>query len=97
MHTILFVDDEPNSTIALRMLLEAKGFRCVSLTDMTNALQFLEKERVSVVVSDIMMPSGESFPEIDSSETGFHFVYKVRQKFPEIGEPLAKVFLELTF
>ena len=33
MHTILFVDDEPSSTQALRMLLEARGFRCVSRTD----------------------------------------------------------------
>lgn len=85
MRTILFVDDEPNSTLALRMLLEAKGFRCVSLTNMTEALEFLEQEKVSALVSDIMMPSGDSFPEIDSSETGFHFVYKVRGQFPNIG------------
>ncbi|MCK9374754.1 MAG: response regulator [Syntrophobacterales bacterium] len=85
MRTILFVDDEPNLTLALRMLLEAKGFRCVSLTNMTEALDFLKKENVSALVSDIMMPSGDSFPEIDSSETGFHFVYKVREQFPNIG------------
>lgn len=85
MRTILFVDDEPNSTLALRMLLESKGFRCVSLTNMTDGLKFLEKENVSALVSDIMMPSGDSFPEIDSSETGFHFVYKVRKLFPNIG------------
>lgn len=85
MRTILFVDDEPNSTLALRMLLEVKGFRCISLTNMTEALEFLKKENVSALVSDIMMPSGDSFPEIHSSETGFHFVYKVREQFPNIG------------
>jgi|SRR5581483_11579991 len=85
MHTILFVDDEPRSTEALRMLLEAKGFRCVSLTDMTSGFAFLEREKVSVLVSDIMMPSGDAFPEIDSSETGFHFVAKVRAKFPDVS------------
>ncbi len=84
MHTILFVDDEPNSTQALRMLLEAKGFRCVSLSDMTSALEFLRREEVSVVVTDIMMPSGEKYPDIDSSETGFHFVTMVRTQFPDI-------------
>ena len=85
MRTILFVDDEPSSTLAVRMLLETKGFRCVTLTNMTEALQFLEKENVSALVSDIMMPSGDAFPDIDSSETGFHFVAKVRQQFPHIG------------
>lgn len=85
MRTILFVDDEPISTLGLRMILEAKGFRCVSLTNMTEALQFIQKEKVLVLVSDIMMPSGDSFPDIDSSETGFHFVNMVRQRFPDIG------------
>jgi hypothetical protein len=32
-----------------------------------------------------MMPSGDSFPDIDSSETGFHFANMVRQRFPDIG------------
>lgn len=85
MHTILFVDDEPVSTQALRMVLEAKGFRCVSLTDMTSAMDFLDQERVSALVSDVMMPSGEAFLEIDSSETGFHFVSEVRRRFPDVG------------
>ena len=85
MHTILFVDDEPVSTQALRMVLEAKGFRCVSLTDMTSAMDFLDQERVSALVSDVMMPSGEAFSEIDSSETGFHFVSEVRRRFPVVG------------
>jgi CheY-like chemotaxis protein len=84
MHTILFVDDEPVSTEPLRLLLSAKGFDCVSLTDMSAAMEFLREWEVSVLVSDIMMPSGEEFPEIDSSETGFHFVSMVREQFPEI-------------
>lgn len=85
MKTILFVDDEPSSTQALRMVLEGRGFRCVALTDMTEALHFLGREKVSVLVSDIMMPSGEEYPEIDSSETGLYFVKKVRQQFPDIA------------
>lgn len=84
MHTILFVDDEPISTEPLRLLLEAKGFDCVSRTDMSEAMEFLRKWEVSVLVSDIMLPSGKDFPEIDSSETGFHFVSIVRKEFPEI-------------
>jgi CheY-like chemotaxis protein len=84
MHTILFVDDEPFSTEPLRLLLDAKGFDCVSRTDMSAAMDFIREWEISVLVSDIMMPSGESFPEIDSSETGFHLISMVRSKFPDI-------------
>lgn len=85
MPRILFVDDEPASTEPLRVLMEARGFQCDCLTDMSSAMQFLSQHAVSVIVSDIMMPSGELFPEIDSSETGFHFVSMVRRDFPRIG------------
>jgi len=84
MHTILFVDDEPVSTEPLRLLLEAKGFDCVSRTNMSEAMEFIREWEVSVLVSDIMMPSGNAFPEIDSSETGFHFVSMVRDAFPDV-------------
>lgn len=84
-HTILFVDDEPVSTAPLRLLMEAKGFSVVSRTDMSSAMEFLRSNRVSVLVTDIMMPSGDQFPGIDSSETGFHFVFKVRDEFPDVS------------
>ena len=85
MHTILFVDDEPDTTYPLRLLVEAKGFRCDCITNMTDAVDFIKKNKVSVIVSDIMMPSGSEYPEIDSSETGFHFVELVRREYPDIG------------
>ncbi len=47
-------------------------------------MQYLDEHEVSVLVSDIMMPSGEDFPGIDSSETGFHFVSMVRDEFPDV-------------
>ena len=78
-HTILFADDEPNFTDALRAKLEALGFTCVITRDMTETLRFLSTgTHVSVLVTDIMMPSGSDFPDIDSSEAGFHLVRKVR-------------------
>ncbi len=83
MYTLLFVDDEPSSTYPLRLLMESKGFRCECLTNMTDAVKYLQKNKVSVLVSDIMMPSGDEFPEIDSSITGYRFVAKVRREFPD--------------
>lgn len=85
MRTILFVDDEPASIQVLRMLLEARDYECVCRRDMTSALNYLRSNKVSVLVSDIMMPTGPDFPEIDSSEAGFHLVSMVRKEFPLLG------------
>jgi CheY-like chemotaxis protein len=82
---ILFVDDEPIQTQALRFSLEEMGYSCVSLTDMTVAWNYLNKNEVEVVVSDIMMSGGEKFSNIDSSETGIHFVNLLRNEKPKIS------------
>jgi DNA-binding NarL/FixJ family response regulator len=50
---------------------------------MTSALRYMETEPISVLVTDIMMPAGDEFPSVDSAETGFVFVAKVRRKFPK--------------
>ena len=84
-YTILFVDDEPGLSAPLRMLLEARGYACVSKADMTEGWQFLQQNTVNVLVTDIMMPTGDAFPEVDSSSAGFHFVRKVREAFPSVA------------
>jgi len=83
MKTILFVDDEPWFHESLRFALESKGFTCLSASDMTSALEILETRDVAVVVTDIMMPAGAKFPDIDSQETGFHFIKKMRAERPQ--------------
>lgn len=84
-HTILFVDDEPMLADALIAKLESKGFNCIALNNMTDGLNYIKNHNVSLLVTDIMMPAGKDFPNIDSSETGFHFVEKIRKEFPEIS------------
>ncbi len=54
-------------------------------TDMTTALDILDTHEVAVVVTDIMMPAGTKFPQIDSQETGFHFIQKLRSERPQIA------------
>lgn len=82
---ILFVDDEPWINEALRAVLESRGFNCISKSDMSSGWRYLEKNDVAVLVTDIMMPAGDLFPGIDSSDTGFHFVGKVKDKWPAIA------------
>lgn len=85
MKTILFVDDEPWFHESLRYKLESKGFECISVTDMTDALEIMRTRQVAAVVTDIMMPAGKDFPQIDSQETGFHLIKKLRTDWPQTG------------
>lgn len=85
MKTILFVDDEPWFHESLRFTLESKGYECLYATDMTTALEMVETHAVAVVVTDIMMPAGPKFPQIDSQETGFYLIDKLRSERPQIA------------
>jgi DNA-binding response OmpR family regulator len=80
----LLIDDEPWFAEALRVALEADGFDCVAVTDMSAGLRYLDNNDVSVVVTDIMLPPGPDYSTIKSSETGFHLVRMVRQRWPDL-------------
>jgi CheY-like chemotaxis protein len=84
-HTILFADDEPWLSDALRLSLESREYQCISTTSATEAWQVLEEQPVDVLVTDIMMPGGDMFPDVDSSEAGFHFVRRIRQRWPRLS------------
>lgn len=79
---ILFADDEPWLSDALRLSLESRGYECISKRTATDAWQVLEKGNIDVVVTDIMMPGGDLFAEVNSEETGFEFIRKIRQRWP---------------
>lgn len=81
--TILFVDDEPWFHESLRYALEAKGFECLSATDMSEAIRTMGSREIAVVVTDIMMPAGADFSDIDSQEAGFHLINRLRKSWPE--------------
>ena len=83
-YTILFVDDEPWNTQALRLSLEARDYNCISCTNMSDAWEILQGSKVDVVVTDIMMPGGDTFPDVDSSAAGFYFVKLIREKLPRL-------------
>lgn len=83
--TILFVDDEPWLQEALIESLLADGFDCISTSDMTEAWGYLKQGEVSVLVSDIMMPPGDSFSDVDSSGAGFSLVDKVCEEYPNVS------------
>ncbi len=56
MFHILVVDDDKNARLYIRTLLETNGYVVSSAEDGEKALEVLEKNKVDLVVLDIMMP-----------------------------------------
>ena len=54
--SILIVDDEENTRIGLSKLLVQEGYQVSCVSNGQEALNFLDKERVHLVISDINMP-----------------------------------------
>ena len=70
--SILFVDDEPNVTDALRRALRAEPLDLLSATSAEEALRILNGRAVDVVVSDEQMPG----------MAGSAFLGLVRRRYP---------------
>lgn len=59
--TILAVDDNETNRKLLRVTLEAEGHRVIEAVDGMEAMAVLEREKVDVVFSDILMPRMDGF------------------------------------
>ncbi len=69
---ILIVDDEENTRIGLTKLLTQEGFEVDSAANGSEALDYLNREKVSLVISDINMPE----------MNGMVFLRELSRKFP---------------
>ena len=69
---ILIVDDEENTRIGLTKLLTQEGFDVESAADGSEALDYLDQKKVSLVISDINMPK----------MNGLVFLRELSRKFP---------------
>jgi DNA-binding response OmpR family regulator len=56
MRTILLVDDEHRMLDLLALFLEPHGFTCIKVDNGKKGLEIVEKEKVSLVLLDVMMP-----------------------------------------
>ena len=57
MHTILICDDEKDIVDALKIYLEAEGYRTLAAGTGAEALDLLSREDVQLVLLDVMMPA----------------------------------------
>lgn len=69
MRTILLVDDEQRMLNLIELFMIPHGFSCIKETSGKNALEILKKEKISLVLLDVMMP------EID----GWEVCEKIRE------------------
>ena len=56
MHSILVCDDERDIVAALKIYLEAEGYGVVCAYNGAQALELMDRENVSLVLLDVMMP-----------------------------------------
>ena len=71
-HKVLFVDDEPNILNALKRLFRKEQFLTFFAGSGAEGLSILEKENITLVVSDHRMPE----------MTGTEFLQRVKKHFP---------------
>ena len=83
--TVLFVDDEEHILSALRRATVDEEYKCLFAQGGPAALQVLEKEPVSVVVSDMKMPGMD----------GLHFLKIVKEKYPHTVRIVLSGFAQL--
>ena len=60
-HKILIVDDDPDITDALSMILESKGYNVVTAQDGIEGLASLKAEKPDVMILDLLMPKMDGF------------------------------------
>ncbi len=80
MQLVLLVDDQPEWLVYLKSLLRTLPFHFVTARDGLEALKIMEKQTVSLVVTDTNMPGMD----------GLKLLHAVREKFP--GTPVIVYF-----
>ena len=61
MFNILVVDDEKNTRLFLKAVLEDAGYRVLTATNGIDALNVMEDQHVDLIVLDIMMPQMDGY------------------------------------
>ncbi len=82
--TLLVVDDEQALVDLAAEMLSFEGYRVLTANDGLQALAVLEKEQVSLIVSDVVMPNMD----------GYQFAEVVRQRYPHIRVQMVSGFTD---
>ena len=61
MAKILIVDDEPQATTLLEMLLSSRGYKTVAVNESSEAIQVAKETDPDLIILDLMMPEPNGF------------------------------------
>lgn len=68
---VLIVENDPKSALELNGILVKKGFEVAAVSSARDALQELEKAKVEVIISDIVMPGMDGMEPLNNVKTNF--------------------------
>ena len=71
---ILVVDDEVNSTILLKKVLEKKGYHALTENDSKAAMELIEKADFDIIISDLQMPDVSGLDLLRAKKENTHFI-----------------------
>ncbi len=74
MATILLVEDEDLLREGVQEILEHNGYSVVQASDGVQALEYMDRLPVSLVISDLVMPR----------MSGIDFIRQMRERFPRL-------------
>ncbi len=72
--SILVVEDDPNMRSMMGLLLQSAGHAVVESEDGVAASAILKRERIDLVITDVVMPKKD----------GLEFIREVRQQWPKV-------------
>ncbi len=75
MLKVLIVDDEENARLGLSKLLSSEGYLVAAAADGFEALHYLKREPVDLVITDINMPG----------MSGLVFLHELRTLYPQLN------------
>lgn len=61
MSKILIVDDEPQATTLLEMLLSSRGYKTFAVNESSEAIQVARETDPDLIILDLMMPEPDGF------------------------------------
>ena len=67
---ILYVEDNANTAMALKVMLELKGYSVVTAGTVREAIDQLARDNFDVVISDIGLPDGQGWDILKASGDG---------------------------
>jgi CheY-like chemotaxis protein len=71
---ILCVDDEPNSLVLRKLVLQKAGYDVITANSAAQALEVLNSSQVSLVLSDQLMPG----------QTGTELTHQIKKRWPSL-------------